>query len=57
MKEELQTVPFGLGEINPFNKYFTGVSYLNFLNKEGVSVANVTFEPGCLFFLFCKNAI
>ncbi len=46
-KEELNNVPFGLGEINPFNKYFTGISYLNFLNKVGVSVCNVTFEEGC----------
>ena len=56
MKEELQTIPFGLGEVNPFNKYFTGVSYLNFLNKEGVSVANVTFEPGCRNFWHIHNA-
>lgn len=47
MKEELNNVPFGLVEINPFNKYFTGISYLNFLNKVGVSVCNVTFEEGC----------
>ena len=45
-KEELETVPFGLGEYNPFEKYFKGKSYLNILHKEGVLVANVTFEQG-----------
>ena len=35
-KEELETVPFGLGEENPFGKYFTGKSYLNILHQEGV---------------------
>lgn len=45
-KEELETVPFGLGEENPFGKYFTGKSYLNILHQEGVLVANVTFEKG-----------
>lgn len=45
-KEELKTVPFGLGEENPFGKYFKGKSYLNILHKEGVLVANVTFEQG-----------
>ena len=29
-KEELEHIPFGLGIINPYNKYFTGISYLNF---------------------------
>ena len=39
---------FGLGEENKANeKYFTGKSYLKPLTKEGVSSANVTFEPGC----------
>ena len=46
-KDELAHVPFGLGEPNPYGKYFTGQSYLNFLNKEGVTVCNVTFEEGC----------
>ncbi len=27
--------------------YFTGTSYLDLLNTEGLIVANVTFEPGC----------
>lgn len=40
---------FGLGAKNDaFAKYFIGQSYLNPLNKDGVFIANVTFEPGCL---------
>lgn len=39
---------FGLGEENTaYAKYFIGKSYLNPLTQEGVSTANVTFEPGC----------
>ena len=42
---------FGMGEANTaFAKYFIGNSYLKPLTKPGVSVvsiANVTFEPGC----------
>ena len=38
---------FGLGAPNDaFAKYFIGKSYLNPINKEGVFIANVTFEPG-----------
>ena len=38
----------GLGQKNDaYAKYFIGQSYLNPLNKEGVFIANVTFEPGC----------
>lgn len=47
IKEELAHIPFGLGEKNPYGKNFVGQSYLNILNKVGVLVANVTFEPGC----------
>lgn len=40
--------PFGLGEPNDaYAKYFVGQSYLNRLTKDGVGIANVTFEPGC----------
>lgn len=40
--------PFGLGEPNTaYAKYFIGNSYLKPLNKEGVGIANVTFEPKC----------
>lgn len=38
---------FKKGELNPFGKYFIGQSYLNILTNEGVTVANVTFEPKC----------
>lgn len=30
-----------------YAQYFVGQSYLNPLTREGVPVANVTFEPGC----------
>ncbi|MCR2032467.1 cupin domain-containing protein [Anaerofustis stercorihominis] len=30
-----------------FKDYFVGQSYLNMLSTEGVSIGNVTFEPGC----------
>lgn len=55
-KEELQTVPFGLGDVNPYNKFFTGISYLNILHSKGVLVANVTFEAGCRNFWHIHNA-
>jgi alkylhydroperoxidase/carboxymuconolactone decarboxylase family protein YurZ/quercetin dioxygenase-like cupin family protein len=55
-KEELEKVPFGLGIVNPYNKYFTGTSYLNFLNQAGVNVCNVTFEPGCRNYWHIHNA-
>lgn len=39
---------FGKGEYNKdYEAYFTGKSFLNVLNKEGLFLANVTFEPGC----------
>ena len=39
---------FPLGEKNEaFAKYFIGQSYLSMLTNKGVSIANVTFEPGC----------
>ena len=42
--------PFGKGEINPYNKFFTGTTYLNrFVAKDDIwnsSIANVTFEKG-----------
>lgn len=30
-----------------YAQYFSGVSYLQMLSGEGVTIANVTFEPGC----------
>ncbi len=38
---------FPKGEVNPFGQYFVGTSYLNMLTTDGVSIGNVTFEPGC----------
>ena len=42
--------PFSKGEINPYNKFFTGTTYLNrFVAKDDIwnsSIANVTFEKG-----------
>ena len=43
-----KNVVFGFGEENPYGKYFTGKSYLNpITTTNGVSMYNVTFEPGC----------
>jgi 4-carboxymuconolactone decarboxylase len=39
---------FGLGDLNEqYAQYFIGKSYLKRLNSDGVSLVNVTFEPGC----------
>ena len=39
---------FPLGEKNDaYAQYFTGQSWLKMLTKNGVSIANVTFEPKC----------
>jgi 4-carboxymuconolactone decarboxylase len=38
---------FVRGEKNPFGKFFKGQSYLKRLSEKDISVANVTFEPGC----------
>ena len=47
MEEKIQSV-FPMGEKNEvFGRYFTGQSYLNMLTTQGVSIGNVTFEPGC----------
>ena len=43
-----QTIFFPVGQPNDaYARYFTGHSYLAPILKEGVPVANVTFEPGC----------
>lgn len=48
-EEKISKEPlFGLGKANDaYARYFIGQSYLNPLNGQGVSIANVTFEPGC----------
>lgn len=39
---------FPLGDKNDaYAQYFIGQSYLKMLTTEGVSIGNVTFEPGC----------
>jgi quercetin dioxygenase-like cupin family protein len=39
---------FPRGDANTaFGQYFIGQSYLNMLTTEGVTIGNVTFEPGC----------
>ncbi len=39
---------FPIGEKNDaFAQFFVGQSYLNMLTTQGVSIGNVTFEPGC----------
>jgi len=49
MENDLRnSVIFERGEINPYGKYFSGTSYLKMLTLEGVVIANVTFEPGCI---------
>ena len=41
--------PFNRGELNPYNKFFTGLTYLSRLSENdstwNSSIANVTFEP------------
>ena len=38
---------FKQGELNKLTEYFTGNSYVAWLSREQVRIANVTFEPGC----------
>lgn len=46
-----KTNMFGTGNLNDeYAKYFIGDSFLNILTdsqKDGIFIANVTFEPGC----------
>lgn len=47
MKTEEMSV-FPMGEANDaYAEFFVGQSFLNMLSTEQVSIANVTFEPGC----------
>ena len=42
---------FPIGQPNTgYAKYFTGRSFLYMIANDGVSVVNVTFEPGCINF-------
>ena len=48
--ENAMQQPFNQGEINPYNKFFTGTTYLNMLVAKdemwNSSIGNVTFEKG-----------
>ena len=46
MSEFKDLFPRG-GANTAYAQYFTGQSYLNMLTTEGVTIGNVTFEPGC----------
>ena len=47
-KEKFQnTIPFPIGEENPYGQFFVGQSYLAPVSTAQVPVFNVTFEPGC----------
>lgn len=47
MDHTVKTV-FPMGAPNQaYEKYFVGRSFFNMLTTEGVSIGNVTFEPGC----------
>ena len=46
MSEFMDLFPRG-GANTAFAQYFVGQSYLNMLTCEGVTIGNVTFEPGC----------
>ena len=39
---------FRQGELNTLTLYFTGNSYVAWLSKDQVKIANVTFEPSCI---------
>lgn len=48
LKEYSESIMFPVGNPNDaYAMYFTGQSYLAPIVKEGVFMANVTFEPGC----------
>lgn len=47
MADQKDMSVFDSGDVNPYNKFFTGISYLKMLSTEQVPVGNVMFEPGC----------
>lgn len=51
-----QEIMFPIGEKNPYNKYFTGQSYLAPVSEQQVGIFNVTFEPGCRNFWHIHHA-
>ena len=47
LEELKKTSIFPVGSVNPYNKFFDGISYLAPVSSEQVNIASVTFEPGC----------
>lgn len=48
MTDLSNSVIFPRGEENAaYAQYFTGTSYLQMLSTQGITIGNVTFEPGC----------
>ncbi|WP_195282389.1 cupin domain-containing protein [Harryflintia acetispora] len=48
LEELKEASPFPIGgENTAYAQYFTGKSYLSGLTADQLSIANVTFEPGC----------
>lgn len=48
MAEQEKSGVFPIGKPNhAFAPYFVGQSYLSVLTAEGVTICNITFEPGC----------
>lgn len=57
MTEKEKSGIFPIGKPNDaFAKYFIGQSYLSVLTSEGVTICNVTFEPGCRNFWHIHKA-
>ena len=49
LEDYAKTIFFPVGDTNDANaQYFEGQSYLAPVQAEGVPIANVTFEPGCI---------
>ena len=47
-EEYAATLMFPLGEYHPeFDRYFTGVVYIQPVSDEQIHMSNLTFEPGC----------
>ena len=47
MRAHAASMPFPIGEPNPYGQFFVGQSYLAPVSTQQVPVFNVTFEPGC----------
>ena len=47
LEELRKTAIFPVGPVNPYGKFFDGISYLAPVSSEQVNIISVTFEPGC----------